>query len=382
VPVTAPPIVHEVLATPGEPLEPGVRGPMEARLGADLGGVRVHRDERAGRAAAAVGAAAWTVGEHVAFAPGLYDPRSSLGRRLLAHELAHAVQDEGAHVPSALPVGRESDAAEREADRAASGARTVASRRRARRGARTAVLRRTALGTILGAAAGVVVGAVAGFLIGGPVGAIVGGAMGLVGGAVAGEMATTRSRALTADEIRYAREIYLDSVDYGRIRVTRDSALAVGAPRTIGNTIHLKSTPPWNEFRGDTMDLTDEGRITLIHEMGHVWQYQNGGLAYIPQSVIAQIRAVVSGGDRGAAYDWRAQHDRGVPWHDWNPEQQAKAIEDYNRLLRIQQAGLATPEDLHVLSILLPYINRVRRREGAPVFGRRVTPAPTPGTTP
>jgi len=103
--------------------------------------------------------------------------------------------------------------------------------------------------------------------------------------------------------------------------------------------------------------------------MGHVWQYQNGGLAYIPDSLWAQFKAAVSGGDRGKAYNWRAAHDAKIPWEDWNPEQQAGAIEDYNKLLRKQKAGNATPDDLHVLSILLPYIEKVRRREGAPTFG-------------
>ena len=145
--------------------------------------------------------------------------------------------------------------------------------------------------------------------------------------------------------------------------------LMVGAPRTIGNTIHLKSTPPWNHFREDTLELTEKGRLDLIHEMGHVWQYQNGGLAYMPLSIIAQIRAAVSGGDRGGAYEWRTAHQAGTPWEDWNPEQQARAIEEYNILLRKSQAGTATPAELHDLSVLLPYIELVRNRQGAPTFG-------------
>jgi hypothetical protein len=103
--------------------------------------------------------------------------------------------------------------------------------------------------------------------------------------------------------------------------------------------------------------------------MGHVWQYQNGGLAYMPLSIIAQIRAAAAGGDRGGAYNWEEAHEAGIPWEDWNPEQQAHAIEDYNILLRKSQAGTATPEELHKLSILLPYIELVRNRQGAPTFG-------------
>ena len=57
--------------------------------------------------------------------------------------------------------------------------------------------------------------------------------------------------------------------------------ISTGAPKTLGNVIHLRSD--WGHFVGDTLDLTEEGRLTLIHEMGHVWQYQNGGLAHIPE---------------------------------------------------------------------------------------------------
>lgn len=374
----APPIVHEVLAGPGEQLAPSTRASMEASLGADLSGVRVHRDDRAARSAESVGAAAYTVGRHVAFARGFYRPETADGRRLLAHELAHVAQEGDALFPSALPVGGKSDAAEREADERSVRPRDRRASRRGSMRGRGAVLRRTVLGTLLGAGAGLLGGALLGGLVGGPIGALVGGAIGLIGGAIAGEMATTRSRRLSPEEIRYAREIYGDSVDYSKITITRDSVLAVGAPRTIGNTIHLKSS--WGNFVGDTLELSERGRLTLIHEMGHVWQYQNGGLAYMPLSIIAQIRAAVSGGDRGGAYDWQAAHRAGIPWERWNPEQQAEAMEDYNRLLRKQQAGQATVEDLHLLAILLPYVERVRRREGAPtLFGSssRSTSAPT-----
>jgi outer membrane lipoprotein SlyB len=374
---TVPPIVRETLASPGEPLDRSTREIMDARFGYDFSRVRLHGDERAGRSAEAVGAVAYTVGRDVVFGRGFYQPHTSAGERLLAHELAHVTQDEGKDVPASLQVGRHDDVAERHADVDAARATThaadrpvVASRpaRSSGRG-RTAALRRTTFGALLGAGLGAVGGALIGGLLGGPIGALVGGVIGLIGGAIVGEVTTTRSRPLTKEEQDYAHDIYLESIDYTKITITRDSVLAAGAPRTIGNTIHLKSTPPWNHFKGDTMELTEKGRLTLIHEMGHVWQYQNGGLAYIPLSIIAQIKAAVSGGDRGGAYDWRAAHDAKIPWENWNPEQQAEAIEDYNKLLRKQKEGKATAEELHTLSILLPYIEKVRHREGAPTLG-------------
>jgi hypothetical protein len=342
---------------------------METRFGHDFSRVRVHSDQRAARSAEAVGAAAYAVGEDVAFGRGLYRPQNAAGRELLAHELAHVVEGENERADSTLTIGRADDVAERQADsraaRAVGGAPAAhAPRGRPRHGG--AVLRRTTLGALLGAGGGALGGALIGGLLGGPIGAILGGVVGLVAGAVVGEVATTRSRPLTQPEIDYATDVYLDSIDYTKITITRDSVLALGAPRTIGNTIHLKSD--WGHFKDDTLELTETGLLTLIHEMGHVWQYQNGGLAYIPLSLLAQVKAAVSGGDRGGAYDWRAAHAAGTPWEEWNPEQQAEAIEDYNKLLRKSKDGTASPEELHELSVLLPYIEKVRRREGAPTF--------------
>ena len=91
-PATAPPIVHEPLRESGEPLDPAVRATMEARLGHDFGRVRIHAGDGAARAAREVDAHAYTVGSDIVFGAGAYDPRSPAGQRLLAHELAHVVQ--------------------------------------------------------------------------------------------------------------------------------------------------------------------------------------------------------------------------------------------------------------------------------------------------
>ncbi|GEN13194.1 protein of unknown function [Myxococcus fulvus] len=89
----APPVVHEVLARPGRPLEPAARDAMEERFGgADFSSVRVHDDSRAAQSALAVGAHAYSVGSDVVFAPGRYGPGTATGDRLLAHELTHTLQ--------------------------------------------------------------------------------------------------------------------------------------------------------------------------------------------------------------------------------------------------------------------------------------------------
>ncbi|WP_433304891.1 DUF4157 domain-containing protein [Actinoplanes sp. CA-030573] len=107
----------------GEPLADETRAAMESSFGADFSSVRVHDDDRARRLTRALGARAFTVGSDIAFAAGEYRPSSAEGRRVLAHELAHTIQQ------SHGPVGPEADrqALEREADRAATttGARDV-----------------------------------------------------------------------------------------------------------------------------------------------------------------------------------------------------------------------------------------------------------------
>jgi hypothetical protein len=87
-----PPMVHDVLRSPGQPLEAATRASMEPRFGYDFSRVRVHTDARAAESARAVHALAYTVGRDVVFGAGQYVPGTSAGRRLLAHELTHVVQ--------------------------------------------------------------------------------------------------------------------------------------------------------------------------------------------------------------------------------------------------------------------------------------------------
>jgi uncharacterized protein DUF4157 len=90
----APPIVQQALRTPGQPLDAAARSFMERRFGRRFGNVRVHAEKRAVESARAVGALAYTVGQNIVFGAGQYQPSSASGRRLLAHELAHVVQQE------------------------------------------------------------------------------------------------------------------------------------------------------------------------------------------------------------------------------------------------------------------------------------------------
>jgi hypothetical protein len=113
----APPIVDDVLRSPGEPIDPVVRSTMARRFGRDFGSVRVHTGPTAADSARAVDAFAYTVGTSVVFGPEREALRTPAGRSLLSHELTHVLQDEGrprqGPVTIAGPDGDEERAAER-----------------------------------------------------------------------------------------------------------------------------------------------------------------------------------------------------------------------------------------------------------------------------
>jgi Domain of unknown function (DUF4157) len=104
----------------GAPLRPDVRERFEASLGVDLSAVRVHTGAPSAEAAGAIGAQAYAIGNDVHFADGKYRPEDPFGLHLLAHEVAHTVQQAGApRRQHKLEVSDPSDAAEVQADAAA-----------------------------------------------------------------------------------------------------------------------------------------------------------------------------------------------------------------------------------------------------------------------
>lgn len=106
----------------GQPLDRAARSQMEGALGADLGNVRVHADQRADNLSQALDARAFTTGQDVFFRQGHYAPGSPEGRELLAHELTHVVQQGAAPttgVQAKLTVGAPDDEYEQEADQVA-----------------------------------------------------------------------------------------------------------------------------------------------------------------------------------------------------------------------------------------------------------------------
>jgi Domain of unknown function (DUF4157) len=122
-PAEAPEVVHQVLRSTGQPLDSDTKAFMESRFERDFSRVRVHAGTRAAESARAVNALAYTVGQHVVFGEGQYTPNTTMGRRLMAHELSHVIQQgdvtEKESLQEKLAVSMPGDAAEREADRIA-----------------------------------------------------------------------------------------------------------------------------------------------------------------------------------------------------------------------------------------------------------------------
>jgi hypothetical protein len=91
---SAPPSVDTVLSSSGQPLDAATRSFFEPRFGHDFSQVRIHTDTKAAESARTVNALAYTSGRDVVFATGQYDPVTASGKRLLAYELTHVIQQE------------------------------------------------------------------------------------------------------------------------------------------------------------------------------------------------------------------------------------------------------------------------------------------------
>jgi hypothetical protein len=118
------PVLDVVGKGGGQPLDSGVRAEMEASLGHDLSDVRVHTDRGASSSAQAVQAKAYTAGNEIVFGSGAYAPETAEGKRTLAHELTHVVQQrsgpvDGTPASGGISLSDPSDRFEQAADAAA-----------------------------------------------------------------------------------------------------------------------------------------------------------------------------------------------------------------------------------------------------------------------
>jgi hypothetical protein len=121
--------VHDVVSGGGSALDEGVRTDMEARMGQDFSDVRVHTGDAADASARSVSAHAYTVGSNIVFQRGTYDPGTTQGQTLLAHELTHVVQQRSGPVDGTPAAGgvKVSDPSDRFEVEAASNAERVMS---------------------------------------------------------------------------------------------------------------------------------------------------------------------------------------------------------------------------------------------------------------
>jgi hypothetical protein len=112
--------VYGEVRSPGKPMDETTRRFMEGRFGYDFSRIEIHTGNRAERSAAAVGALAYTVGNHIVFGAAQYRPQTDAGQLLLAHELAHTIQQGMVDASASLVVGDSNSPLEREAESIAS----------------------------------------------------------------------------------------------------------------------------------------------------------------------------------------------------------------------------------------------------------------------
>jgi hypothetical protein len=137
-------------------------------------------------------------------------------------------------------------------------------------------------------------------------------------------------RPLTDDEIALARPIFGDTIDYGRVRLDERAVIVCRSRRCAYVSFNIINT--WDALPP----------ATLIHELVHVWQYQQLGAAYIPRALWAQRTA--EGYNYGGPAALRAAVDEGRSLLDFNYEQQGDIVADYFRLLR-GETPLWSPPD-------------------------------------
>ena len=272
----------------GSPLSREVRALMEPRFGADFGGVRVHTDQEADTLNRAVGARAFTVGNDIYFSRGAYEPGSSSGRYLLAHELTHVVQQGGdgiktrregsehddhrdyGHNPLARALARQARTLMRNPDPALVKVGRMLQRQP------PGVAEGAAVGALGGAAAGAGIGA----LVGGPIGALIGAGVGaLVGGLVGGVVGHRLARKTVTVNVTHLNGVAdTSAADFTRANQVYGAAnivIAAGTAQTLSvadtNTV-LGGATTLDEFTGPAPTAA-ETRLLAHNAVGRINTY-------------------------------------------------------------------------------------------------------------
>ncbi len=294
--VAVPSTFREVLAKPGCSIDPAARSEAEKAFGRDFSHVRVHTGAAAAASAEAIGATAYTVGRDIVFGPGHYQPGTPAGRRLLAHELTHVLQQGSAVSGPSRTLSNPHDGHERQADAVAGG-------------------NAPASAISHGAAAGLVQRQ---HQAPGPV-SVRSPALEETVTQFSDIAAGLAGRALTSTERATAAGVFGKSIDFARVRLIPTNVLEY---RTVGNNIRVPR---------DFTIADEQMAKTLVHELTHVWQYQHGGTSYISHSLQTQIVGALRG-NRNFAYDYALKP--GLSFFDFTPEQQGLIVENYFSMKR------------------------------------------------
>lgn len=360
----APPLpapVAAAIASPSRALRQDERASAPQGAGVEA---HVHTGEAAARAAAALGARAFTVGAHIVLGRGEGVAGSLAGRRLLAHELAHVAQQRG----TAPRVQADLKAYNSEVTEDLPGTGDGLSFSSISKSAEAPALR-AALADLIAADKVREVqsgnGVISWFSAQHHKNcqlAEIEDALTAAGYAKAGKLAraiydihgeyvyteremstttmfwTTRTplgkkvqaqaeRSMTEWEIRQARRVFGNAIDYGAVTLADGSPAALlgslgGYARTVGNTIYLPD--------GRSRDM-----LLLIHELTHVWQYQTIGAVYAPKALAAQATEGYEYADDYLTNDETLVEARkkGKTLQDYNLEQQGDILRDYYRAL-------------------------------------------------
>lgn len=404
----------------GQPLDQGVRVQMESAFGTNFSNVRIHSNPESDSLNRALSARAFTTGQDIFFRQGEYNPTSSNGQELVAHELTHVVQQGGGVQPK-LEIGQPNDPYEQQADQVAqvvmqqiqrssdglpngspghrfgiktspdanplsiqrdlsaynqavtdvipSGGMFDASSTLVTTTAEAAGIR-AALATLIAADKVKEVKSTDGkkswFAANHHKNAQLAEieqAFQAAGYAQAGKMArslydihgeyrysneeitvvapfvnttsstgprvtTIHERALTEYEIRQARRVFKDALNYTKVTIadgslTAQAMSAGGYARTVGNTVYF----PTGASRSMAL---------MIHELTHVWQYQKTGWTYAPAALWAQIAEGYSYAPSGKTPEQALQEARqaGKTLYSYNNEQQGDILADYFRRLQ------------------------------------------------
>ena len=288
----------------GQPLSPSERHFFEPRFGTDFSQVRIHTDDQAAEAARAVKARAFTLGRNVVFGTGQYQQRSGEGKRLLAHELTHVVQ-QSSGIPISGGLGIKRDVYQGQADTVADSEAAGHSGKKPLSAYIDTGGNRPLLSSTIQCLRQELpyVGPLLSYL--NPVNQL--------------------NRAFLPGLSRHQKDlldnIFGNSLATSIIRLNPNSILATGnCYRTTGNIINMPGTT-----------ISDSH---LIHEAAHVWQSQNTifGVGYAVSALKAMAIAEILGGNWQRAYDYKKVEKYMIPWRFWNAEQQASWIEDNRRL--------------------------------------------------